>query len=344
MRRPSGSRRNPGSAAVGGESEIERRNQRPGAPGVEPGRVYAARRPGFVPASAPGRRAADERSRRHPDSRRPSESRRRSGYSEIERSQNQRLGAPNGELRRESAPPAGRVRPGAGITSGSGEGTLAPLAVPTIFPATLPVASLSGKRAGSRGVRAETATETTIRDGRRRTRTLSRFARRPGSVPASVPGRRTPTIDRAVLPGSPDHSKGAAVVGIPRSNSRRINDLEREMANSGAVPPRSPARGHPGAGITSGSGEVTLAPLASRRSSPRPFRSRRSPGSAAGRGVFEWKPPRRPRFAMADGEPGRCSAFARRSGSVPASVPGFRTRPKDRAVFPVHGIIRGALP
>ena len=291
MRRPSGSRRNPGSAAVGGESEIERRNQRPGAPGVEPGRVYAARRPGFVPASAPGRRAADERSRRHPDSRRPSESRRRSGYSEIERSQNQRLGAPNGELRRESAPPAGRVRPGAGITSGSGEGTLAPLAVPTIFPATLPVASLSGKRAGSRGVRAETATETTIRDGRRRTRTLSRFARRPGSVPASVPGRRAPTKDRAVLPGPPDHFEGRCRSGyskIERSQNQRLGVLSAELRRGSAS---LAGPGPPRRGVHLGSGEGTLAPLASRRSSPRPFRSRsrRSPGSAAGRGMFEWK-------------------------------------------------------
>ena len=80
---------------------------------------------------------------------------------------------------------------------------------------------------------------------------LFRPARRPGPTRRRYPGARSgdgalvPPL-RSVRAGPP---ASAAVVGIRKVNSRGINDLERQVLNWDGVPPGSPARFRPGAGI-----------------------------------------------------------------------------------------------
>ena len=300
-----------------------------------------ARRPGSVPASVPGRRAPTKDRAVLPGPPDHFEGRCRSGYSKIERSQNQRLGARNGELRRGSASLAGPGPPRRRDHLGERRRDAGAVGIPTIFPATLPVASLSGKRGGSWGVRVETTTETTIRDGRRRTRTLFRIrpaVRLRPRVGAGVPDAAERSRG---LPGSRDHSRGAAVVGIPRSNGSKINDLDRRVSNSGAIPLRPPARRHPGAGFTSGSGGGTLAPLAIPTIFPATLPFVSLPGESGGSwGVAETAT----ETTIRDGRRRTRTLFrsARRPGFDPAPVPGsraangLRRRPSSRRT-PVPG-------
>ena len=300
--------------------------------------------PASFPRRRRWRRAADERSRRHPDSRRPSKRRCRSGYSEIERSQNQRLGAQDGEFRRDSAPLPAGFAPAQGSPRGAAKGRWrrwpSRRSSPRPFRSRRSPGSVPGRGVFER--KRPRRPRFAMADGEPGRGPASPGG--PGSVPASVPGRHAPTKDRAVLPGSPDHSKGAAVVGIPRSNGRRINDLERRVSNSGAVPLRPAARRHPGAGFTSGSGEGTLVPLAI----PTIFPATLPVASLSGKRGGSWgvrvEPPRRPRFAMADGEPGRCSASPGGPAPSPRRCRGSGRGRKNRAVLPVRLITRRALP
>ena len=168
--------------------------------------------------------------------------RRRSGYSEGERSWNQRLGAPSVELGCCSARLAGPVPPRCRYPGArSGEGRLPRRCVPSVSP----------RRAPPQWVfREQTVAKSTTWNAKCRIRTLFRPVRRPGSAPVRVSGdaerRRGAHPAGAFGPRRAPESAGA--VGVPRANGRKINGLERRMSNSDGVPLRPPTRSAPGLG------------------------------------------------------------------------------------------------
>ena len=145
--------------------------------------------------------------------------RRRSGYSASKPSQNQRPGTPSVEFGRCSALCADPVPPRCGYPgTRSGDGALIP---------PVRLVRVAPRRALARWVfRERTVAKSTVWSAECRTRTVFRFARRPG------PRRALESV---------------AVVGIPRSNGRGINDLGREMSNShSGRPGRGRSRDDPG--------------------------------------------------------------------------------------------------
>ena len=170
----------------------------------------------------------------------------------------------------------------------------------------------SGRAPGSAaGGRSPRSNGRGIDDSRRPVSSPDAVPLRPGArlhprvgTGASDRGGGPPTQARAVILSSVVLTKSAAVVGIPRSNGLKINDLERQLSNSDAIrharrPGSAPVRGHLGerrrdAGAAGLPDAPPVGPLSGKR--------------AGAWGVSGTERARRPRFAMGDGEPGRCSA------------------------------------